>query len=178
MSKLNWKLLTKKRGSSTQGLPPGKEDLAWAFWRSAWAPPRPLPLMSPGLALSTYEARAVRQSGELASYSATTVVCVELPQSSQHGEFKLERHYAAPRSLEFKAVQFTGDNFVKGNVITRLLQSEVDHVQKDDPALTAITTANYKFSYKATLMIQVHDARVPGEAAQETGGALQRPHLS
>jgi hypothetical protein len=29
MSKLNWKLLTKKRGSSTQGLPPGKENLAW-----------------------------------------------------------------------------------------------------------------------------------------------------
>jgi glyoxylase-like metal-dependent hydrolase (beta-lactamase superfamily II) len=29
MSKLNWKPLTKKRGSSTQGLPPGKEDLAW-----------------------------------------------------------------------------------------------------------------------------------------------------
>jgi len=26
---LNWKLLTNKRGSSTQGLPPGKEDLAW-----------------------------------------------------------------------------------------------------------------------------------------------------
>jgi glyoxylase-like metal-dependent hydrolase (beta-lactamase superfamily II) len=26
---LNWKLLTKKRGSSTQGLPPDKEDLAW-----------------------------------------------------------------------------------------------------------------------------------------------------
>src|SRR6516165_7795465 len=29
MPKLNWKLLTKKRNSSTQGLPPGKEDLAW-----------------------------------------------------------------------------------------------------------------------------------------------------
>lgn len=29
MAKLNWKLLTKKRGSSTQGLPPGKEDLAY-----------------------------------------------------------------------------------------------------------------------------------------------------
>ena len=29
MPKLNWKLLTKKRGSSTKGLPPGKEDLAW-----------------------------------------------------------------------------------------------------------------------------------------------------
>jgi glyoxylase-like metal-dependent hydrolase (beta-lactamase superfamily II) len=29
MSKLEWKLLTGKRGSSTQGIPPGKEDLAW-----------------------------------------------------------------------------------------------------------------------------------------------------
>jgi glyoxylase-like metal-dependent hydrolase (beta-lactamase superfamily II) len=28
-SKLNWKLLTKKRTSSTQGIPLGKEDLAW-----------------------------------------------------------------------------------------------------------------------------------------------------
>ena len=29
MSKLEWKLLTKKRSSSTRGVPPGKEDLAW-----------------------------------------------------------------------------------------------------------------------------------------------------
>ena len=29
MPELSWKLLTKKRSSSTQGLPPGKEDLAW-----------------------------------------------------------------------------------------------------------------------------------------------------
>src|ERR1700694_5652167 len=29
MSKLEWKLLTRKRGSSMQGVPPGTEDLAW-----------------------------------------------------------------------------------------------------------------------------------------------------
>jgi glyoxylase-like metal-dependent hydrolase (beta-lactamase superfamily II) len=29
MPDLNWKLLTKKRGRSTKGLPPGKETLAW-----------------------------------------------------------------------------------------------------------------------------------------------------
>jgi glyoxylase-like metal-dependent hydrolase (beta-lactamase superfamily II) len=29
MPKLNWTLLTKKRAGVTQGLPPGKEDLAW-----------------------------------------------------------------------------------------------------------------------------------------------------
>lgn len=113
-----------------------------------------LPRMSPELALQTYEKRAAWQAAELGSYSATTVVRAELPLTSQHGEFELERHYMAPRTLEFKAIQFTGDGFVKSNVITRLLQSEVDHVQKDDPALTAITQANYKFSYKATPMIQ------------------------
>ena len=29
MTKLNWKLLTKKRAGVSQGLPPGKEDLSW-----------------------------------------------------------------------------------------------------------------------------------------------------
>src|SRR5215467_9716902 len=29
MPKLMWEPLTKKRGSSTKGIPPGKEDLAW-----------------------------------------------------------------------------------------------------------------------------------------------------
>src|SRR2546422_7819697 len=44
------------------------------------------------------------------------------------GEYELRRHYAAPRTLEFKPLHFTGDGFVKNNVITRLLQSEVDHI--------------------------------------------------
>jgi hypothetical protein len=34
MPELNWKLLTKKRGRSTHGLPPGKEDLAWVVAES------------------------------------------------------------------------------------------------------------------------------------------------
>ena len=29
MAKLQWKLLTKRRASSTQGIPPGTENLAW-----------------------------------------------------------------------------------------------------------------------------------------------------
>jgi hypothetical protein len=117
-------------------------------------PPLTFPRMSPELALSIYERRTTRQSTELASYSDTTVVRAELPEISQQGEFKLERRYSAPRSLVFKALQFTGDNFIKGNVITRLLQSEVDHVQNDNPSFTVLTSANYKFSYKATPMFQ------------------------
>jgi len=114
------------------------------------AAPVSLPRMSPELALQAYQGRSVLQTATLISYSANTRINAQLPDTSQHGEFELERHYSAPHTLEFKAVNFTGDGFVKSNIITRLLQSEVDHVEKDDTSLTAITPANYKFSFKGT----------------------------
>jgi hypothetical protein len=107
-----------------------------------------LPRMAPELALQVFQNRAALQNAELAGYSATTVVRAELPQTAQKGEFELKRQFLAPRSLMFTAVRFVGDTFVKSNVITRLLQSEAEHVQKDNPAATAISAANYKFSYK------------------------------
>lgn len=113
-----------------------------------------LPLMSPELALATYQHRAAQQAAALAAYSAVTVIRAELPDTSQQGEFELQRKFEAPHSLQFTPLHFTGDGFVKNNVITRLLQSEVDHVQKDDPALTAISPANYKFSYKGASNIE------------------------
>jgi len=113
-----------------------------------------LPRMAPELALQAYRGRSVLQAANLASYSATTVIHAQLPDSSQSGEYELQTRYSSPRALTFKALRFTGDAFVKTNVIVRLLQSEVDHLQKDDPALTAITPANYKFSYKGTNQMQ------------------------
>jgi hypothetical protein len=107
-----------------------------------------LPVMSPELTLATYEQRSAQQTAALAAYSAITVIRAELPDTSQHGEFELQRRFQAPHTLQFTPVHFTGDGFVKSNIITRLLQSEVDHVEKDDPSLTAISPANYKFSYK------------------------------
>jgi hypothetical protein len=118
------------------------------------AEPAVLPRMAPELALQVYRGRSVIQAQQLASYSATTLVRAQLPDTSQSGEYEVQQHYSAPRTLAFKAVRFTGDVFVKTNVITRLLQSEVDHVQKDDPALNAISPANYKFSYKGTNELQ------------------------
>ena len=113
-----------------------------------------LPVMSPDLALSTYQYRSSQQRAELSAYSAITVVRAELPDSAQQGEFELQRKYEAPHTLQFTPVHYSGDGFVKSNVITRLLQSEVDHVQKDDPNSTAITAANYKFSYRGASRIQ------------------------
>jgi hypothetical protein len=109
-----------------------------------------LPRMAPEFALQVLQGHAQLQSAELAGYSATTVVRAQLPDTAQSGEYELKRSYSAPRTLVFKALRFTGDNFVKSNIILRVLHSEVDHVQKDDPALTAINAANYKFSYKGT----------------------------
>lgn len=117
------------------------------------APSVSVPQMSPDLALSTYQKRAGRQPLELAGYSAATLIRAELPRTSQHGEFELERHYVAPHTLTFRALRYIGDGFVKTNVIARLLQSEVDHVQKDDPAATALRPENYKFSCKGTTQI-------------------------
>jgi hypothetical protein len=110
--------------------------------------------MAPELALQVCRGRSVIQTEQLASYSATTLIRAQLPDTAQSGEYEVQRHYLAPRTLEFKAVRFTGDAFVKTNVITRLLQSEVDHVQKDDPALNAISPTNYKFSYKGLSQIE------------------------
>lgn len=112
------------------------------------ASPTTLPRMAPELALQVFHGRAVIQAKELAAYSALTVIHAELPDTAQQGEFELQRHFEAPHTLQFTALHYTGDGFVKNNVITRLLQSEVDHVKQDDGAQTAITSQNYKFSYK------------------------------
>ena len=111
-------------------------------------PPTVLPVMSPELALQTYQSRAAQQATSLTSYTSTSVIHAELPESKQQGEYEVKRQYSAPKSLLFTALHFTGDTFVKANVITRLMQSEVEHVQKDDSSLMAFTAANYKFSYK------------------------------
>lgn len=109
-----------------------------------------LPRMAPELALQVYHGRTVLQAQQLAAYSAVTVIRAQLPDTAQQGEFELQRHFEAPHTLQFTGLHYSGDGFVKTNVITRLLQSEVEHVKQDDNASTAISHENYKFSYKGT----------------------------
>ena len=113
-----------------------------------------LPRMGPELALQVYRNRTSMQVEQLSSYSATSVIRAQLPDTQQSGEYELQRRYSAPRSLAFRAVRFTGDNFVKSNVILRILQSEVSHVEKDDPSVNSLSTSNYKFSYKGTSQLE------------------------
>ncbi len=116
--------------------------------------PVALAQMGPELALEIYQHRAAWQSASLASYSANTVIEAELPDQAQKGRYELLRTFSAPHTLKFKALSFTGDGFVKSNVIHRLLQSEVDHVEKEEGPDTAITSRNYKFNYKGVKEIE------------------------
>jgi hypothetical protein len=116
--------------------------------------------LTPEQALDAYQRRASQQGSDLAAYSAATVIRAQLPRTAQQGEFELERHYAAPKTLEFKPVRYSGDGFVKSNIIARLLQSEVDHVQKGDSTATAISAANYKFSYKGAAQVAGRDTYI------------------
>lgn len=108
----------------------------------------PLPRMSPDLALETYAGNAHRQLTALGTSTDMTVVEASLPTTGQKGRFELRRSFLAPKSLAYGSIKFVGDTFVKTNIIVKLLQSEVDHVEKGEGATTAITPDNYKFSYK------------------------------
>ena len=124
---------------------PGADHLAKQF-----LPSTANVVTSPEVALDSFFRRSQQQRTALAEYSDTTVIHADLPDTSQSGEFELHRRYVAPKTLEFKPVRFTGDSFVKTNVIIRLLQSEVDHV-KEEPAQSAIDQQNYKFKHKYTM---------------------------
>ena len=130
----------------------------------------PLPRMSPELALDAYLSRAEHQNTRLGAYTAETVIEADLPEVQQHGEYQLQRTYSAPNIMKFKAVRFEGDGSVKTNVISRLLTSEVQNVEKNDGALTAINASNYKFNYRSddqiggrvvhVYAVKPHDKRV------------------
>lgn len=116
--------------------------------------PIALPHMPPSSAFEVYQRLMRHQELSLQQYSAVMLVKVALPETLQGGEFELIRHYAAPRTLEFKALRFTGDGFVKHNVIARMLESEADHVRHARGALTAINSRNYVISYKGEETIE------------------------
>lgn len=118
-----------------------------------WETPAVPARMPQEMAIQSYLTRARQQMTELESYSDLTVIEAEIPSSKQRGRYELRRTFSAPKSLAFSAVQFVGDNFVKSNVIVRLLQSEVEHVQKQKGAETAIVDDNYKFKFKEAQQI-------------------------
>ncbi len=110
--------------------------------------------MPPEGALQAFQRGSETQVLALTRYSATVLINVELPDMSRQGELEVRRLYVAPDSVQFTPLRFTGDRFVKTNVIARLLQFEVDHVRHQQDLATTIKTANYKISYRSTTQIE------------------------
>jgi hypothetical protein len=108
----------------------------------------PAAVLSPQRALITYEARALRQLTTLAAYSDKTTIEAEIPTMGEKGQCSLRRTFSAPQSLIYTAVEFVGDTFVKTNVIYRVLESDVENVEKKTGQRVAILESNYRFSYK------------------------------
>jgi hypothetical protein len=135
------------------------------------------PIMAPELALQMFESRGPWQKAELKSYTDQTLVMAELLDSSQRGAFELESSYVAPHNLAFKPIRYTGDPFVKTNVITRILQSEVDYVSRDDASRTALTAANYKFSYKGDEELNGRSVHVYQVKPHHKGAGLFKGHI-
>jgi len=119
-----------------------------------------LPRLAPELALQFAQKHAEWQSVALAAYTDEVEIDAQLPDTLQKGDYHLIREYASPNALSFRPVEFTGDDFVKHNVITKLLQSEVEHVQKNEGAQTALSAQNYKFSYKGSEKLDGHDVHI------------------
>lgn len=140
--------LSAQENVSSQVLSEGFSSGSQLLPASVFSTSPALPRMAPDLALERFAQRADHQLNELPSYSAVTRISAELPQSNQSAVFELERHYSAPKTLQFVPVQFSGDSFVKHNVINRVLQQEVDNIGKQVGAQTAISERNYKFSYR------------------------------
>ncbi len=135
--------------------------LLWAglsvAWCNPWSEPAtasinwkalPAGVLSPEQALRTYQERALRQLTTLAGYSDKTTIEAEIPAMAVKGQFSSKRTFSAPQSLDYTATSFVGDNFVKTNVIYRVLESDVEGVEKHMAPKVAILESNYRFSYK------------------------------
>jgi hypothetical protein len=104
--------------------------------------------LSPQEALRVYQERALRQRATLAEYSNETTINAEVPAMSERGTFWLKQTFLAPQSMAYTPVKFEGDGFINHNVITRLLQPDVERVHRGTGQKVAILESNYKFSYK------------------------------
>lgn len=98
--------------------------------------------------LNAYFRQEQSQRERLAAYSDSTTIRASLPGVSKSGEMKVQRHFTAPRRLTFTSAQYSGDGFVKHDIILGFLSHEATHVHKGDGARTAIAPANYRFSYQ------------------------------
>lgn len=76
-------------------------------------------------------------------------IAAKLPRLEKQGTLKALRTISRFGKITYKALGFSGDSFIKNEVITRYLSAESE---VHDPGALAITPANYKFKFRGTMV--------------------------
>src|SRR5271170_953533 len=72
-------------------------------------------------------------------------IAAKVPKLAKQGELRALRSISKVGKITYRALGFSGDNFVKNEVISRYLSAE------GEPRDVGITPDNYKFKYKGAV---------------------------
>jgi hypothetical protein len=103
---------------------------------------------APDPTLRAFFDRSGKQAQHLKAFSATSLFQASLASTSQKAGLEVLISYIAPRTLQFTQIWSVGDPFVKRNIIFRALQSQADHVVRQQAPRSAINTSNYSFRFR------------------------------
>lgn len=98
--------------------------------------------------ISQYLDAAKTQQQSMRGAQMEVDIAARLPRLEKQGTLKALRTISRLGMITYKALGFSGDNFIKNEVITRYLSAESE---VRDPTALAITPQNYKFKYKGTM---------------------------
>jgi hypothetical protein len=98
--------------------------------------------------LDKYLTASKAQAASMRGVQMEVDIAAKLPKLEKQGTLRALRTISRLGQITYKALGFTGDNTIKNEVITRYLSWESE--ARDSGAI-AITPANYKFRYKASI---------------------------
>jgi hypothetical protein len=108
--------------------------------------------------VTRYVDARLQQLSALRGGSMEVDIDSNVPKLKKHGKLHALRSISKLGKITYHMLGFSGDNFVKTEVIARYLAEEVKAAQ--DGKSPAVTPENYKFKYKGTDWIDGHDAYV------------------
>lgn len=107
----------------------------------------PAPLLNPSAALARYVAAASQNP----AWSAASVeIEASIPRLAKHGRLSAIRRLLPIGKPEYQVLAMDGDRTVRQQVIARYLSADVEAAALP-PASVAITSANYRFRYVASV---------------------------
>ena len=126
--------------------------------------------------ISKYVDATKTQQQSMRGAQMEVFIAAKLPRLEKQGTLQALRTISQFGKITYKALGFSGDNFIKNEVIARYLAAESE---VRDPSALAITPANYKFKYKGTMeQERAAGPYLPGDAPEKSGGSVPRRTLA